>query len=104
MLKFQVMGRHTRAYVSGQTVRCHGVTQSRFPHSLHALDGTHQIVPAETFEDAEWSLRLLMEGEKRILNATQDLLWEEEFDVSKSIAAMKNIYQEVLSNDRKYEE
>ena len=28
----------------------------------------------------------------------------EEFDVSKSIAAMKNIYQEVLSNDRKYEE
>ena len=37
-------------------------------------DGTHQIVPAETFEDAEWSLRLLMEGEKRILNATQDLL------------------------------
>ena len=29
-------------------------------------DGTHQIVPAETFEDAEWSLRLLMEGEKRM--------------------------------------
>ena len=28
----------------------------------------------------------------------------EEFDVSKSIAAMKNIYQEVSSNDRKYEE
>ena len=25
-------------------------------------DGTHQIVPAETFEDAAWSLRLLMEG------------------------------------------
>lgn len=49
-------------------------------------DGTHQIVPAETFEEAEWSLRLLMEGEKRILNATQDLLWEEEFDVSKEDA------------------
>lgn len=29
-------------------------------------DGTYQIVPAETFEDAEWSLRLLMEGEKRM--------------------------------------
>ena len=29
-------------------------------------DGTHQIVPAETFEDAEWSLRLLMEGEQRM--------------------------------------
>lgn len=29
-------------------------------------DGTHQIVPAETFEEAEWSLRLLMEGEKRM--------------------------------------
>ena len=29
-------------------------------------DGTHQIVPAEAFEDAEWSLRLLMEGEKRM--------------------------------------
>ena len=29
-------------------------------------DGTHQIVPAETFEDAEWSLSLLMEGEKRM--------------------------------------
>ncbi|RHT05948.1 hypothetical protein DW884_18015 [Ruminococcus sp. AM40-10AC] len=49
-------------------------------------DGTHQIVPAETFEDAEWSLRLLMEGEKRIVNATQDLLWEEEFDAFKEDA------------------
>ena len=29
-------------------------------------DGTYQIVPAETFEDAEWSLRLLMEGETRM--------------------------------------
>ena len=27
-------------------------------------DGTHQIVPAETFEDAEWSLRLLMEDHR----------------------------------------
>lgn len=29
-------------------------------------DGTHEIVPAEAFEEAEWSLRLLMEGERRI--------------------------------------
>ena len=29
-------------------------------------DGTYQIIPAEEFENMEWSLRLLMEGERRI--------------------------------------
>ena len=38
------MGRHAGAYVSGQAVRGHGVAQTCFPHCLHTLDGTHQIV------------------------------------------------------------
>lgn len=29
-------------------------------------DGTYQIIPAEEFEEMEWSLRLLMEGERRM--------------------------------------
>ena len=29
-------------------------------------DGTYQVVPAEVFEEAEWSLRLIMEGERRM--------------------------------------
>ena len=29
-------------------------------------DGTYQVVPAETFEETEWSVRLLMEGERRM--------------------------------------
>lgn len=29
-------------------------------------DGTYQIIPAEEFENMEWSLRLLMEGERRM--------------------------------------
>ena len=29
-------------------------------------DGTHQVVPAEIFEESEWSLRLIMEGERRM--------------------------------------
>ena len=29
-------------------------------------DGTHQIVPASVFEETEWSVRLLMEGERRM--------------------------------------
>lgn len=29
-------------------------------------DGTYQVVPAEVFEEAEWSLRLVMEGERRM--------------------------------------
>ena len=29
-------------------------------------DGTHQIVPAAVFEETEWSVRLLMEGERRM--------------------------------------
>ena len=31
-------------------------------------DGTFQVVPAEVFEEAEWSLRLIMEGERRLEN------------------------------------
>lgn len=29
-------------------------------------DGAYQVVPAEVFEEAEWSLRLIMEGERRL--------------------------------------
>lgn len=29
-------------------------------------DDTYQVVPAETFEETEWSVRLLMEGERRM--------------------------------------
>ena len=29
-------------------------------------DGTYQIIPAEEFEEMEWSIRLLMEGERRM--------------------------------------
>lgn len=29
-------------------------------------DGTYQVVQAEVFEEAEWSLRLIMEGERRL--------------------------------------
>ena len=29
-------------------------------------DGTYQVVTAEVFEEAEWSLRLIMEGERRL--------------------------------------
>lgn len=29
-------------------------------------DGTYQVVPAEVFEEVEWSLRLIMEGERRL--------------------------------------
>lgn len=29
-------------------------------------DGTYQVVPAEVFEESEWSLRLIMEGERRL--------------------------------------
>lgn len=31
-------------------------------------DGTCQVVPAEVFEEAEWSVRLVMEGERRLEN------------------------------------
>ena len=31
-------------------------------------DGTYQVVSAEVFEEAEWSLRLIMEGERRLEN------------------------------------
>ena len=29
-------------------------------------DGTYQVIPAEEFENMEWSIRLLMEGERRM--------------------------------------
>lgn len=29
-------------------------------------DGTYEVVPAAVFEDAEWSVRLVMEGERRM--------------------------------------
>lgn len=29
-------------------------------------DGTYEVVPAEVFEDAEWTVRLVMEGERRM--------------------------------------
>lgn len=29
-------------------------------------DGTYEVVPAEVFEDVEWSVRLVMEGERRM--------------------------------------
>lgn len=29
-------------------------------------DGTYQVVPEEVFDEAEWSLRLIMEGERRL--------------------------------------
>ena len=31
-------------------------------------DGTYQVLPAEVFEEAEWSVRLVMEGERRLEN------------------------------------
>lgn len=33
-------------------------------------DGTYEVVPAEVFEDAEWSVRLVMEGERRMESNT----------------------------------
>ena len=51
-------------------------------------DGTHQIVSAETFEDAEWSLRLLMEGEKRM-----------EHNLSKTAAKFEEVSLECDGSD-----
>lgn len=51
-------------------------------------DGTHQIVPAETFEDAEWTLRLLMEGEKRM-----------EHNLSKTAAKFEEVSLECDGSD-----
>ena len=31
-------------------------------------DGTYEVVPTKVFEDAEWSVRLVMEGERRLKN------------------------------------
>lgn len=31
-------------------------------------DGTYEVVSAEVFEDAEWTVRLVMEGERRLEN------------------------------------
>lgn len=43
-------------------------------------DGTYQVVPAEVFEEAEWSVRLVMEGERR---------WK--IIATKSAVTMKNL-------------
>ena len=46
-------------------------------------DGTYQVVPAETFEETEWSVRLLMEGKRQMEHnrnnraaETENVSWE----------------------------
>ena len=39
-------------------------------------DGTYEIVPAEVFEEAEWTVRMVMEGERRLENIKNDGLGE----------------------------
>ena len=43
-------------------------------------DGTYEVIPAETFEDVEWSVRLLMEGERRM-----------EHNLNKRVADSENV-------------
>ena len=38
-------------------------------------DGTYEVVPAEVFEDAEWSVRLVMEGERRMESNRSKTVW-----------------------------
>lgn len=46
-------------------------------------DGTYEVVPAEVFEDAEWSVRLVMEGERRLENNRSKICRDyEEFALS----------------------
>lgn len=46
-------------------------------------DGTYEVVPAEVFEDAEWTVRLVMEGERRLENNRSKISREyEEFALS----------------------
>lgn len=39
-------------------------------------DGTYEIVPAEVFEEAEWTVRMVMKGERRLENIKNDGLGE----------------------------
>lgn len=43
-------------------------------------DGTYEVIPAEAFEDVEWSVRLLMEGERRM-----------EHNLNKRVADSENV-------------
>lgn len=51
-------------------------------------DGTYEVIPAETFEDVEWSVRLLMEGERRM-----------EHNLSKTAAKFEEVSLECDGSD-----
>ena len=51
-------------------------------------DGTYEVIPAETFEDVEWSVRLLMEGERRM-----------EHNLNKRVADSENVSLECDGSD-----
>lgn len=51
-------------------------------------DGTYQVLPAETFENVEWSIRLLMEGERRM-----------EHNLSKTFGKYENVSLECDGSD-----
>ena len=51
-------------------------------------DGTYEVIPAETFEDVEWSVRLLMEGERRM-----------EHNLNKRVADSENVSLDFLDED-----
>ena len=51
-------------------------------------DGTYEVIPAEAFEDVEWSVRLLMEGERRM-----------EHNLNKRVAESENVSLECDGSD-----
>ena len=51
-------------------------------------DGTYEEIPAEKFEDVEWSVRLLMEGERRM-----------EHNLNKRVADSENVSLECDGSD-----
>ena len=51
-------------------------------------DGTYEGIPAEAFEDVEWSVRLLMEGERRM-----------EHNLNKRVADSENVSLECDGSD-----
>ena len=53
--RYEVDGSHTVMAVD----RCND-------YRYDFTDGTYEVIPAEAFEDVEWSVRLLMEGERRM--------------------------------------
>lgn len=72
VVKATVNGATLTAYENG-----YAVYEQESAHTVMAVnrcgdyrydftDGTYQIIPAEEFEEMEWSLRLLMEGERRM--------------------------------------